>query len=175
MRFATARRSKRQMAGLKHWVARAVLAVLPVIAGGCTSPPSVSMLLRVTEKAMLDEAARLDDDATRNAAQATQSRQSLASAFDADLAQVQTLNAQWVKDAAEGYAAAREALVRNELQTQTEWSQRASNLRTAAQAQDRALQLLEQQDTLVLQVTGLNFWRLTFNKPTDSITPKEKP
>ena len=78
MKFATARRNGTLILTM-------AFAALTIAAGGCTSPPSVSMLLRVTEKAMLDEAARLDDDATRNEAQVAQSRQSLMLAFDADL------------------------------------------------------------------------------------------
>ena len=149
-----------------------ILAIV-ALGGGCTSPPSVTPLLRVAEKAMLDEASRIDEDAHRDAAQIDQTRQTLASAFDADLAQVKTLDAQWVKDAAEGYAVAREALARHEAALRSERSLRADNLRTAAQAQDRAIQLLERQDSLVTQITGLDLWRLTFTRPGTATQPKE--
>lgn len=147
------------------------------VANGCTSPPSVAPLLRVAERAMRDEAARLDDDdAKRDTAQMDQSRQALAAAFDADLGeQAAKLDAQWVRDAVAGYVAAREALLRHEAKLHDERASRSDNLRAAAEAQDKAIQLLENQDALITQTTGLDIWRLKFANPLNTTQPKETP
>ena len=76
------------------------------------------------------------------------------------LERVATLDAQWVRDAMEVYVPTREALVRHEASLTAERRTRQDNLRTAAEAQQRALELLEQQDKLITDTTHFNVWRL---------------
>ena len=52
------------------------------------------------------------------------------------------------------------ALVRHEASLTAERRTRQDNLRTAAEAQQRALELLEQQDKLITDTTHFNVWRL---------------
>ena len=139
----------------------------------CTAPPSVAPLLRVAEKAMTDEAARIEGDTSRDAAQAEQVRASLSAGFDADLAANKKPTAEWIKDAAEGYAAARESLARHEAAMRVERDARADNLRAAAEAQRRAISLIEQQDALITGTIGLDVWRMNFNRPLSGPNAKE--
>ena len=130
---------------------------------GCGSPPSVTPLLRMADRAMQDEVARMDDDLERDLYQLGQTRQALATAFDADLAQQEQLTAQWVREGMDVYVAAREALTRQEMQLRRQRQQRQDNLRAAAQAVRRASRLLEQQDKLIEQTVGFDVWRLDQN------------
>ena len=135
-----------------------------VFAGaGCSSPPSVAPLLRVSQQAMLAEVEQLNVDVTRDAEQMRQSRVSLDAAFDADMDRIENLgelDATWVREAMGVYVPTREALVRHEAALATERLARQDNLRAAAEAQQRALQLLEQQDRLITETTHFSVWRL---------------
>ena len=160
-------REKRQRPRCVRGIAIALLSgtLLPgvLLSGGCASPPSVAPLLRVSQQAMLAEVEHLNVDATRDAEQMKQSRASLDAAFDADLQQREQaggLDAQWVRDAMEVYVPTREALVRHEASLTAERRTRQDNLRTAAEAQQRALELLEQQDKLITDTTHFNVWQL---------------
>lgn len=137
-----------------------MLAVLAFWAMGCASPPSVMPLLAVTQAALEAEALRLEADALRDAQWATQTKQTLARAFEDDLAERDALTAEWVSDATDVYVAAREAVVRHELAVQAERAQRADNLRAAAQATQRAQAMLQQQDALVTGLVGTDMWTL---------------
>lgn len=136
------------------------VAVAVVLMGGCASPPSVTPLLRVSEAALLAEAARLNEDATRDAQWIEQARDALEQAYDADLAQTAELSPAWVREATQVYVAAREALVRHELALRQERAQRAQNLRAAAEATRRATAILQQQDALVTGLAGGDAWEL---------------
>ncbi len=137
----------------------AVLMAL-LLAGGCTSPPSVVPLLRVTERALLDESARLTSDAERDNAFAQQSLLTLEDAFSQDLEQVQTLTPDWIREATSVYVTARETIVRHQRAVAQERLDRADNLRSAASATRRAIALIEQQDTLLHGVVNEDLRRL---------------
>lgn len=134
--------------------------VVALIAGGCASPPSVTPLLRVTERALMRESARLNDDADRDAQHAKQTLRSLEDAFDRDLEQADELTADWVRDATSVYVAAREALLHHEHVMARERQIRSDNLQTAASATRRAIGLIEQQDKLLNGVIGEDIRRL---------------
>lgn len=134
--------------------------VVALITGGCASPPSVTPLLRVTERALMRESARLDDDADRDAQYARQTLRSLEDAFDRDLEQADELTIDWVRDATSVYVAAREALLRHEHALARERQARSDNLQTAASATRRAIGLIEQQDKLLTGVVGEDIRRL---------------
>lgn len=152
-----------------------VVAVVLTLMVGCTAPPSVTPLLRVAARAMREEAARVEEDAKRDQAQIEQSRQTLATAFEDDLDQRTSFDRPWIKDAAEAYAAAREELARHAAALRDERAQRTENLRAAAQAQERAIALLERQDELITRTTGLDIWRMKFSAPLQPLNTKEKP
>ena len=138
----------------------------------CTTPPSVTPLLRLTHEALHAEAQRLAADTARDRAHLDAVRRSLAAGYDADLAQRDAITADWARDAAEAYAAAREALVRHELALRHERELRADNLAAAAEATERAIALLEQQDALITGATRMNAWRL-LRKPIVFTPPQE--
>lgn len=128
--------------------------------GGCTSPPSVAPLLQASERALAMEAAHLVDDAEREAQWIAQSRRSLEQAYDADLAQVEELTPQWVREATRVYVLAREELTRHEAQLREQRRQRAENLHATADAIRRAGAMLQQQDRLWLGLVGVDAWSL---------------
>ena len=140
----------------------AICAALAVVVGhvGCASPPSVIPLLAVTEQALLSEAERIDQDSERDAMWLEQARQALERAYEADLAEQASIDAQWVRSATAGYVLAREALVRHELDLKQQRHDRSENLHAAAQAARRAIELLQQRDALVDQVAGQRLRRL---------------
>lgn len=156
------------------------LVVCVCLAGpaACTAPPSVSPLLRMAEEAMRAESQRLAADVERDVQRIDQTRAALAAAFDADLRQRDALDARWVTDAAEVYAAAREALARHEMALRRERDQRAANLHVAANATRRAVQLIERQDALITRTLGTDTWAwLTAWDPASSagfVTPDTK-
>ena len=141
------------------YVLRAALAAL-LFTGGCASPPSVAPLLRVTERALLDESARLMSDAERDTVYAQQALLTLEEAYHQDLEQTQTLTHDWVREATSVYATARETLVRHRQALAQERLARADNLRSAASATRRAITLIEQQDNLLHGVVDENLRRL---------------
>lgn len=118
-----------------------------LVLGGC-SMPSVLPLLRLSQEAIEAEAHHLAGERQRDAALLTERQLALSAAFDADLRQRPDLDAEWVRQAAGGYVAAREALLRHDEAVGRERAQRAANLRAAAEAQARAIALLELQDGL---------------------------
>ena len=134
---------------------------------GCGSPPSVVPLLELTRRTVLDEAGRLESDAEREARYLQEAKRQLARAYHADLTQraapsgvgegesgVGHLDAEWVDEATRGYVLAHEEIVRAELAAKGERAARADNLRAAAEAQTRAIRLIQQQDRLLLRLTG---------------------
>jgi hypothetical protein len=116
---------------------------------GCTSPPSVAPLLRVAERALLDESGRLKDDVGRYTTYTRQSLRSLEDAYNQDLDQSESLTPDWVREATSVYIMAREAVVSHQHALAQEHHARAGNLRAAASATRRAIALIEQQDKLL--------------------------
>ena len=140
----------------------AALLLFALCLTGCTSPPSVAPLLRVTHEALLAEAERVSADTDRELAYVDQHRDALSDAFDADLAAREAsdgLTGQWVRDAVAGYVAARDGLAAHELAVRQRQDAREDNLRTAAEAQQRAIELIEQQDALIRRTRDLMVWR----------------
>ena len=160
-----------QAAGLRSGVF--LLLLLP----GCTSPPAVIPLLEVTRRTLDGEAQRLAADAERDAAYFAQSRATLEEAYQLDLTQRETLDTPWVAEATAAYVAAREELVRAEARAAAARAQRADNLRAAAEAQGRAMGLLEQQDRWLNQQTdraepsrrARDLWQ--WQPPTPALAP----
>ena len=142
-----------------------IAAALFLLLAGCTSPPSVAPLLRSAELALTEEARLLADDAARDAQQLAQTQATLAEAYAADLRECPQLTAPWVREATDVYVAAREELIRHDAALTQQRQTRADNLRLAAQAQQRAIELLEKQDQLITGVTGTDLWRLQFTTP----------
>jgi hypothetical protein len=155
-----------------NFLAPLVALAVSLIVGGCTSPPSVTPLLRVTERALISESARLNDDAERDSQYARQTLRSLKDAYDRDLEQADGLTADWVRDATSVYVAAREALLRNEIARAHERRQRSDNLQAAASATRRAIGLIEQQDKLLNAVAGEDIRRLLTGQATPQETPR---
>ena len=121
---------------------------------GCSTPPSVAPLLRVTERVLVEESGRLAEDAERDGAYTRQVLGSLEDAYRRDLEQAGELTPGWVLEATMVYVAAREAVVRHEQSLARERGNRADNLRAAAAATRRAILLIEQQDGLLRGVAG---------------------
>ena len=129
-----------------------VLLTLPILvlsAGGCATPPSVAPLLRVTERALLDETARLEDDAQRDTIYTQQTLRTLEDAYNRDLDQAEALTPDWVRDATSVYVAARETIVIHQQALTRGRLDRADNLKAAAAATRQAIALIEQQDKLL--------------------------
>jgi hypothetical protein len=124
----------------------------------CGAPPSVTPLLRVSRDALLQEAQRQSVDLQREQMHIEQNRAALRSAFAADLAGRQQLDPAWVSDAAEMYAAAQAALANESARREAERLARADNLRAAAEAQSRAIALIEKQDAMLSDVIAVDTW-----------------
>jgi len=118
----------------------------------------VTPLLRATEAALEHEATRLDTDRARVTEHARQTRAALDDAFAADLDTVDVIDKQWALEAAQVYAAAREAVALHERDARAQLDAREENLRLAAEAQRRAIALLERQDRLIAQTVGVDVW-----------------
>lgn len=125
---------------------------------GCASPPAASPLMRVVTQALQQEQAMLQTDQQRTTAWMDQQRAMLKAAFDADMNERQTLDKAWVNDHAAVYVAAREALLRHELELERQNEQRRENLTDAMAAQQRAMRLIEQQDALMANVPDARRW-----------------
>lgn len=98
------------------------------------------------------------EDLARDRQALAERREALRTAFEADLAGRSELDAGWVRDAAEGYAAAVEGLVRHEAELERMRRQRVENLRAACEAQERAMTLLTGQDAVIRGMMGWDAW-----------------
>lgn len=98
------------------------------------------------------------EDLARDRQGLTERREALRSAFEADLTERKELDAAWVRDAAEGYAAAVEGLTRHEAELERMRQTRTENLRMAVEAQQRAMTLLAGQDAMIRGATGWDAW-----------------
>ncbi|MEM7627288.1 MAG: hypothetical protein AAF333_16955 [Planctomycetota bacterium] len=120
--------------------------------------------MRIVEDALRQEATRtLTTDAARDRQYLESARRNLEDAYRADLDAVPVLTPDWVESATSAYVAAREGLLRHELDLADQRRGRAENLRAAA-AQSRAIALLERQDQLLGRF-GVDLWRLTQPEP----------
>jgi len=123
-----------------------VLAVLMMT--GCTTPPSVAPLLRITERALHEESLRIQDDTRRDSERMRGALESLEEGFNRDLEQKETLTPDWVREATTVYIAAREMVVSHQNALTQDRIIRADNLAAAASATRRAISLIEGQDRL---------------------------
>ncbi len=139
---------------------------------GCGSPPSVTPLLRVAQSTLLRESQQLEQDQRMLAGVERQTLAALEQAFEADVRQAPTLEARWVLEAARAYALARDAVVGQGAAERQARQRRIENLLLAAEAQRRALNLLERQDALLMGVLGLDLWRL---EPSPPLLQGEQP
>lgn len=139
---------------------RAMVAAVGLSLVGCTAPPSVVPLLSASQGIVLAEAQRIEADGALDEQYIEQAKRALADAFEADLAQRDALDAQWVREATVVYVAAREQLVEQAMRLREQRRLRADNLRAAAEAQQRAVTLLQRQDALITQTSGLDIWRI---------------
>ncbi len=126
-----------------------------LVLAGCASPPAVGMLMRGVEEALTREHRALADDLERSDRWFEQQRQALTAGFEADLADREALTADWVRDHARVYAAAREALVERQLEQAEQLRTRRENLALASALQRRAITLIERQDALFDRIPDL--------------------
>jgi len=126
---------------------------------GCASPPSVVPLLETTRAALKQQVEHLETGIERDKTILHQRQQALERAFAADLAERDELTRQWVKEAAKGYVAGREAILKQHLKRRQQHRQRVRNLRAADEAQQRAVELLQRQDALIEQTLGGDLWQ----------------
>lgn len=124
----------------------------------CGAPRGVTPLLRVSREVMLREARQQTTDLQRERMHIDQNRAALRSAFAADLAARAQLDARWVSDAAEVYAAAQAALATEIARREAERQTRADNLLAAADAQSRAINLIEQQNAILKDALAIDAW-----------------
>ena len=129
-------------------------------ASGCTSPPSVTPLLQVAERAILEESQRVSLDVERDKAYTRQTLSSLEDAYNRDLSEAEALTPAWVREATHVYVVAREAVLEHETVLADERDARVENLRSAASATRRAITLLQRQDQLLRGVMGDDLGRL---------------
>ncbi|MBI1373903.1 MAG: hypothetical protein GC159_14365 [Phycisphaera sp.] len=149
------------MARIATPVRAALLAtVIAAGLGACASPPSIEPLLRSAENAMRDEQRLLDDDRVRHGQWFDQQRATLEAAYAADLAArpATELDRAWVRDGTAVYVAAREAMLRHELELQRQNDVRRRNLQLADMAVQQAVALMQQQDQLFERVPDVRRW-----------------
>lgn len=119
---------------------------------GCASPAGVEGLLRTAEGVLAEERQAIEVDAERASQSMEERRAGLEAAFEADVEQREELDEAWVLRGVRAYVDAREALVRHEAELEATYAQRRRNLRLAAEAVERARELLAQQDGLLERV-----------------------
>ncbi len=134
--------------------------LLAIFLGGCTTPPSVTPLLRITENALLQEAENIREDARHGTEQMRRSLDVLEEGFNRDLEQIEVLTPRWVREATAVYVLARETVVKHQNAMTQAHNNRAENLRAAAAATRRAIALIERRDRLLDGVVGEDLRRL---------------
>lgn len=137
---------------------RSAAAGLVLMIGGCSTPPSVPLLVGVAQRVINDERTHLDDDVTRQLHWYDQQRAALEDAFNTDVKEQATLDAAWVTQGAAAYAAAREALMQQQMKQQQAIATRQENLQLADDALGRASDLMQQADQLFWQAPQLRQW-----------------
>ncbi len=143
---------------MSSFTARAIVSLALVVLAGCASPPSVTPLMRVVASTLDTEAQRVDADIEQVMRWHTAQKQALRAGFEADLASQATLEPRWVSEHVLVYVTARELLLNNRLEQVAAAEQRRTNLELAAEAQRRAIGLIEQQDALLQRVPDLRRW-----------------
>jgi len=152
----------RHSRGLRRKLSRisAALVAATLILTGCQSAPSVIPLLEIVGRSLETEAQSVNEDRQRDQQYYEQMRDALRAAFEADLHEAEPLDPEWVTDAAEVYAAAREALAQHESSLDQQRLQRMDNLQAALEAQQRTIRLIEQTDAWVARLVGMDMWNL---------------
>ncbi len=145
--------------------------VLVSLLGGCATPPSVAPLLRVTQRALLDESGRLKVDAERDTLYTRQTLRTLEDAYNQDLDQAEGLTPDWVREATSVYVTARETTISHQHALAQEYRVRADNLVAAASATQRALVLIEQQDKLLDGAVNRDLRRLLTSSDWTPLEP----
>jgi len=125
---------------------------------GCASPPSTGPLLEVVDEALAAEQQHLQTDRERAAEWFRSQRDGLKHGFEADLAARDEPGKDWMRDHVHVYVAAREALLREQLNHDQQVQQRITNLTHARRANQRAAELLRRQDELLAPLTGWQVW-----------------
>lgn len=143
-------------------------ALITATVGGCGSPPSVAPLMQVTDKALAQESKHLETMRKREKELLKERRQGLKTGFEADLKQRDDLTAKWVQSHATGYAAAREALLKQHLKRTRQYEQRLENLQAARRALERTTRMLQRQDELLTKTLGGDLWDLRGLLESDS-------
>lgn len=134
---------------LEYLVTRGFLLICVLTLFGCSTPPSVTPLLRVTERALLDEVQRLQADARRGDEAMRASLASLEDGYNRDLEQAEALTPTWIREATTVYVAAREAVIEHRAEVAHEHDTRADNLMAAAESVRRAADLIDRRDRLL--------------------------
>ena len=135
------------------------MATAVLLGAGCTTPPAAPRLLAVVDGVLEQEGVLVREEESRDAEMLAQARAGLEAGFEADLRSQTQLQAEWVLSASRVYAAALVELGKHEAKLAEERRVRLENLEVAREAQERARQLLEQQDAL-LGAAGLDLWKL---------------
>lgn len=155
--------------GWRRWLIATALVVVTVTPG-CASPPSVVPLLEQVHHVLADQQQDLQQRAEQDAVRFDQQRQMLQQAYEADLTARPQLDADWVRDGTAAYVTALEAMLRHELQLTDQLRTRGRNLELAADAQRRAIRLIQRQDELLERLPDLRRWidqPLTSNHATE--------
>ncbi len=139
-------------------IIRLLLCLVMLGQTGCSSPPSVAPLLSAVDRAITAERQYVSQDDQRQQALLEQQRQSLHSAFKADLTERKELHSDWVAKHVRVYVAAHQALTEQHHRIQQAYRTRLDNLQAASRAQQRAIALIEQQDHLLQAVPDLRRW-----------------
>ena len=156
----TALRRNRRGGARCRLVFGVAMVVCAAMLSGCAAPPSVGPLLALADRAMREEASRQEEDLARDLEHVSHVRRSLAAAFEKDLVQTDALTADWVRDAVDVYAAAREELARHEMRLRAARQQRADNLVAGREALQRAAGMLQMQDDFVTRTLGATAWQI---------------
>ena len=143
--------------GWRRWMIAAVL-IIVTVTSGCASPPSVVPLLEQVHRVLANQQQDLQQRAERDAVRLDQQRHLLQQAYETDLTVRPQLDADWVRDGTAAYVTAREALLRHELQLADQLRTRRRNLELAADAQRRAIGLIQRQDQLLERMPDLRRW-----------------
>ena len=125
---------------------------------GCSSPPSVVPLMRAAEQTLNEERRLVDEDRARRTALFERRRDALAAGYEADLAERETLDPAWVLEGTRAYTAAREALLRHEMELERRATIRKQNLELAGAALERGVALIQQRDRLLERLPVLGEW-----------------
>lgn len=141
--------------------------LMALFLSGCSTPPSVAPLIRVTERVLLEESQRLARDAERDRVYTDQLLRSLEEAYGRDLEEAPGLTPAWVREATTVYVAAREAIVEHRDHLAQQRNDRIDNLNAAASAARRAVALVEQQDRLLGAAADPGLQRLININPSN--------